>query len=68
MWEGVPPVVIYRPRKSRREFVGCGISDNRPKKEGLNINAAVSAIVSKASKFGKVSHDLWVIPCQRRPL
>lgn len=51
-------MVIYRFRHGKREFVRCKISDNGPKKEGLNINAPVSAIVSKASKFGKVSHDL----------
>lgn len=50
--------------RSRKEFVGYKISDNRLNK-GLNINTMVSAIVSKASKFEKVSHDLWVIPCQR---
>lgn len=33
--------------QSRREFVDCKISDNGPTKEGLNINAAVSALLSQ---------------------
>lgn len=47
MWKACPPGGNLSFSQSRREFVGCRISDNGPKKEGLNINAARFPLLSQ---------------------